>query len=64
MNPFDATEETISYCGACGEELVRNTGRYLFDDNAYCITCWGKSDVRMNLRRGTVSGRIAMKGEG
>jgi len=61
MNSFYDTEETTDSCAACGEELVKNGGRYIFDDKAYCPTCWGKGDVRMNLRRGTVGSSIAMK---
>ena len=63
MNPFYCTEETIDSCAACGEEFVKNAGRDIFDDNAYCPTCWGKGDVRMNLRRGTVGSSTAMKGD-
>ena len=55
MNPFCVTEEATEYCGACGEELGKNAGRYIFDDNEYCITCCSKGDVRMELRRGTIS---------
>jgi len=63
MNAFDHTEKAIDYCAACREELVRNSGRYIFDDKDYCPTCWGKGDVRMNLRRGTINNNIAMKGK-
>jgi len=64
MSSFYDTEEMIDNCAACGEELVKNGGRYIFDDKAYCPTCWGKGDVLINLSRGTISSSIAMKDEG
>jgi len=50
MSHFGETETTAAYCGACGEEIVHNAGRYIFDDKTYCPTCWGRSEIRMKIR--------------
>ena len=61
MNTLYDTEKIADSCAACGDEFVKYAGRYIFDDNSYCPTCWERGDVRMNLRKGSMNSSIDNK---
>lgn len=58
MNLFCDTKKMIDCCAACGEEFVQNAGRYNFDNNTYCPTCWVEGNVLLNIRKGVICGSV------
>lgn len=46
---YDA-DKTSECCAICSAQFVQNTGRYIYNTDAFCTDCWGQHgfDIRLN----------------